>query len=35
MKTNRLIGLGCLMIATTVALGAMGAHTLEDAISAR
>ena len=35
MKTNKLIGLGCLMIATTVALGAMGAHTLEDAISAR
>lgn len=35
MKTNQLIGLGCLMIATTVALGAMGAHTLEDAISAR
>lgn len=35
MKTNKLIGLGCLMIATTVALGAMGAHTLEDAISSR
>ncbi len=35
MKTNKHIGLGCLMIATTVALGAMGAHTLEDAISAR
>lgn len=35
MKTNQLIGLGSLMIATTVALGAMGAHTLEDAISAR
>ncbi len=35
MKTNKLIGLCCLMIATTVALGAMCAHTLEDAISAR
>jgi len=35
MKTNQLIGLGCLMIATTIALGAMGAHTLEGAISAR
>ena len=35
MKTNKLIALGCLMIATTVALGAMGAHTLEDVISAR
>ena len=35
MTTNKLIALGCLMIATTVALGAMGAHTLEDAISAR
>ena len=35
MKTHQLFGLGCLMIATTVALGAMGAHTLEDAISGR
>lgn len=35
MKTNQLIGLSSLMIATTIALGAMGAHTLEDAISAR
>jgi uncharacterized membrane protein YgdD (TMEM256/DUF423 family) len=35
MKTHQLIGLSSLMIATTVALGAMGAHTLEDAISAR
>ena len=35
MKTNQLIGLGCLMIATTVALGAMGAHTLEGSISPR
>jgi uncharacterized membrane protein YgdD (TMEM256/DUF423 family) len=35
MKTHQLIGLGCLMMATSIALGAMGAHTLEDAISAR
>ena len=35
MKTHHLLGLGCLMIATTVALGAMGAHTLEGSISAR
>jgi uncharacterized membrane protein YgdD (TMEM256/DUF423 family) len=35
MKTHQLIGLGCLMLAASVALGAMGAHTLEDAISPR
>jgi uncharacterized membrane protein YgdD (TMEM256/DUF423 family) len=35
MKTHQLLGLGCLMIATSIALGAMGAHTLEGSISAR
>jgi uncharacterized membrane protein YgdD (TMEM256/DUF423 family) len=35
MKTHQLIGLGCLMMAVSIALGAMGAHTLEDAISPR
>ena len=35
MKTHQLLGLVCLMIATSIALGAMGAHTLEGSISAR
>ncbi len=35
MKPHQLLGLGCLMIATTIALGAMGAHTLEGSISPR
>ncbi len=35
MKTHQLIGLGSLMMAISIALGAMGAHTLEGAISAR
>jgi len=35
MKTHQLIGLGCLMMAISIALGAMGAHTLENAISPR
>jgi uncharacterized membrane protein YgdD (TMEM256/DUF423 family) len=35
MKTHQLIGLGCLMMAVSIALGAMGAHTLEGAISSR
>jgi uncharacterized membrane protein YgdD (TMEM256/DUF423 family) len=35
MKTHQLIGLSSLMVAISIALGAMGAHTLEGAISAR
>jgi uncharacterized membrane protein YgdD (TMEM256/DUF423 family) len=35
MKTHQLIGLGCLMMAVSIAHGAMGAHTLEGAISSR
>lgn len=35
MKTHQLLGLGCIMMAVSIALGAMGAHTLEGAISAR
>ncbi|MFM7639090.1 MAG: DUF423 domain-containing protein [Bacteroidota bacterium] len=35
MKTHQLIGLGSLMMALSIALGAMGAHTLEGAITPR
>ncbi len=35
MKPHQLLGLGCLMIATTIALGAMGAHTMEGSLSLR